>query len=320
VQLSRLAGGAAALGCSWHHAVGDMHSFMLLMRAWSAFVEGTPPPEVSIVEDPDAYLDKMLPPEDSGRPAFRRPDAAEAAGLRREIEGALRLNRPVQIYFTAAEVDRMRQDFTAAAGRRLSTNDILCGHLASTVRGLDGDTADRRLTLPVNIRGRFDIPGTIVGNLLGELHLPCAGGAAPATIAADLRAAVEDFPRTQLGFRASWAFLEAIGRSRFDECFPAAFDPLTRSFMVTNWARFGVYDIAFGGHRPAFFSPTTALPLPWMCWVVEGFDGEGHLATVILPAALSTRLRGPAGTAALHRFREPGDALPALAGTVRKLV
>jgi hypothetical protein len=39
VRVTRLSDGGMVLGCSWHHAVGDMHSFMLLMRAWSAFVE-----------------------------------------------------------------------------------------------------------------------------------------------------------------------------------------------------------------------------------------------------------------------------------------
>ncbi len=34
VRVTRLSDGGMVLGCSWHHAVGDMHSFMLLMRAW----------------------------------------------------------------------------------------------------------------------------------------------------------------------------------------------------------------------------------------------------------------------------------------------
>lgn len=319
VRLSRLADGGTALGCSWHHGVGDMHTFALFMRTWSACVEGTAPPEVRVLEDLDAYLDKMLPPEDAGAPAFRLPDSEEAAGLRREIDGALHFNRLVQIYFTDAEIDRMRQEFSAAAGRRLSKHDVLTGHLAATIRQLDADTAERKLTMPVNIRRRLDIPAAVVGNLVEDLQLACAGGATAAAIAASVRAAIDDFPRSHLRFRASWAFLEAVGRDRFGDCFPYGFDPPGRAVIVTNWSGFGAYDVTFGGQRPALVSPTTKLPLPWMCWLIEGFGGSGYLSTVILPSRLSARLRGPDGNAVLHRFREPGEPLPALAGAVRKL-
>ena len=319
VRLSRLADGGVALGCSWHHGVGDMHSLALFMRAWSAYVEGTPPPEVRVLEDLDTYLDKMLPPEDAGASGFRLPDPEEAAGLRREIDGAMLFNRPVQIYFTDAEVDRMQQTFSAEAGRRLSKHDVLSGHLSAAIRELDADTAERKLIMPVNIRRPLDIPAAIVGNLVEDVQVGCAGGAAAAAIAAGVRAAIDDFPRSHLRFRASWAFLEAVGPARFGDCFPYGFDPPGRAIVVTNWSRFGAYDVTFGGQRPAFVSPTTRLPLPWVCWLIEGFGGAGYLATVILPSRLSARLRGADGGAVLHRFREPGDPLPALAGAVRKL-
>lgn len=319
VRLSRLADGGTVLGCSWHHGVGDMHTLALFLRAWSAHVEGAAPPEVRVVNDLDAYLDKILPPQDAGLPAFRLPDPEEAAGLRREIDGALRFNRPVQIYFTDAEIDRMQRALSAAAGRRLSKHDVLSGHLAAAIRQLDADTAQRKLTMPVNIRQRLDIPTAIVGNLVEDVQVGCAGGAAAAAIAADVRATIDDFPGSHLRFRASWAFLEAVGRARFGDCFPYGFDPPSRTFIVTNWSRFGAYDITFGGQRPALVSPTTRLPLPWMCWLIEGFGGSGYVATVILPSRLTARLRGPVGSAILHQFREPGDPLPALAGAVRKL-
>jgi hypothetical protein len=319
VRLSQLADGGSVLGCSWHHGVGDMHTLALFLRAWSAFVEGTAPPEVCALEDLDAYLDKMLPPEDAGASGFRLPDAEEAAVLGREIDGALRLNRPVQIYFADAEIDRMRQALSAAAGRRLSRHDVLSGHLAAAIRELDGDTAERNLVMPVNIRRRLDIPDAIVGNLVEDLQVGCAGGASGAAIAAGIRAAIDDFSRSHLRFRASWAFLEGIGRDRFGDCFPYGFDPAGRAMVVTNWSRFGAYDVTFGGQRPAFVSPSTKLPLPWVCWLIEGFGGSGCIATVILPSRLSARLRGAEGSALLHRFREPGDALPELAGAVRKL-
>lgn len=321
VRVSRLADGATALGCSWHHAVGDMLSFMVLMRAWSAAVEGTPLPETAIVEDRDAFLEDVLPAQDSGRPGFRLPDAEDAADIQREFESALRANRTVQIYFSDEEVARMREKFAASAGRRLSTNDVLCGHIVSTIRGLDGDTEEaRNLAMPVNIRKHLGIPADMVGNLVSEVFLTAAPGCAPEVLAVRIRTELEDFARSHLSIRANHAFLGALDRERLRDCVPVGFDPAHRTFTVSNWSRFGVYDIAFGGTSPSFFSPAADLQLPWISWLVEGFDNTGFLLTVVVPSRLAMKMRGAAGSAALHRFREPGDQVPELASSVRKLI
>ncbi|MFC8454127.1 acyltransferase [Kitasatospora sp. NPDC057223] len=320
VRVSRLAGGGSALGCSWHHAVGDVQTFMLLMRAWSAAVEGLELPQAQLVEDQDAYLGKVLPAEDCGRPGFRLPDAAEAAFLGAEVANAARANRTVQVYFGDAEIERMRLAFSAQAGRRLSSNDALCAHVVSSVRELDEDGEVRGLTMPVNVRRPLGLPAGLVGNLLSEIHLPCVPQDGPAALAAAIRTAVEDFTGSHLNLRANLAFLEAIGRDRFADCVPLGFDPARRRFTFSNWSRFGAYTVSFGGARPVFFSPAANLPLPWVSWGVEGFDGTGFLFTVVLPARLAGRLRGADGRAALHRFRDPGDVLPPLAAAVRKVV
>jgi hypothetical protein len=321
VRVSRLAGGGTALGCSWHHAVGDMLSFMVLMRAWSAAVEGTPLPETAIVGDRDAYLEDVLPRQDSGRPGFRLPDAEDAAGIRREFETALRANRTVQVYFSDEEVARMREKFTASAGRRLSTNDVLCGHLVSTIRGLAEDTGEARsLAMPVNIRKHLGIPADMIGNLVSEVFLTAAPNCGPEALAVRIRTELEDFTRSHLSIRANHAFIGSLDPERLRDCVPVGFDPTHRTFTVSNWSRFGVYDIAFGGRRPAFFSPAADLQLPWISWLVEGFDNTGFLLTVVVPSRLALRMRSEAGSAALHRFRETGDTVPALAGSVRKLI
>ena len=320
VRVTRLADGGTALGCSWHHAVGDVQTFMLLMRTWSAAVEGLELPAARLVEDQDAYLDKVLPAEDCGRPGFRLPGPEEAALLGREVANAARANRTVQVYFGDAEIERMRLAFSAEAGRRLSSNDALCAHVVSTVRELDDDREVRELTMPVNVRRPLGLPAALLGNLLSEIHLPCVPQDGPAALAVTIRTAVEDFTASHLNLRANLGFLEAIGRDRFAECVPLGFDPARRRFTFSNWSRFGAYTVSFAGARPVFFSPAANLPLPWVSWGVEGFDGTGFLFTVVLPARLAGRLRGADGRAALHRFRDPGDVLPPLAEAVRKVV
>lgn len=319
VRLSLLAGGGLALGCSWHHAVGDLHSFMLLMRVWSAAVEGAPPPEVQVWTDPDVRLDALLPAEDCGRPGFRLPGAEEFAELGQVIEQAPRLNRTVQVYLGGAEAARLRDAFTDAAGQRLSMNDVLVAHVVSSIRQLDGDTEDRRLAMPVNVRRHLGIPPTVIGNMVSEILMTLPGGEPPERLAARIRAEVDDFPRAHLNLRANRAFLAEIGRGRLRETVPIGFEPDRRTFTFTNWSRFGAYQVVFDGVRPACFSPAANLQLPWVGWLTDGFDEVGFLVTVVVPAKLATRLRGPDGRAALHRFREPDDVLPELAGAVRKL-
>ncbi|HYS34939.1 MAG TPA: acyltransferase, partial [Pseudonocardiaceae bacterium] len=152
VRITRLSDGGMVMGCSWHHAVGDMQTFMLLMRTWSACVEGTPLPDTYVIQDMDTFLEDRLPTEDSGRPGFRLPSPEDAVEVNRELENAVRANRIVQAYFSDDEVSRIRAEITAAARQRLSTNDVLCGHLVSTIRRLDDDPEGRWLAIPINIR------------------------------------------------------------------------------------------------------------------------------------------------------------------------
>ncbi|CAA9220340.1 MAG: hypothetical protein AVDCRST_MAG41-471 [uncultured Corynebacteriales bacterium] len=316
VKVTRLGDGGMVVGCSWHHAIGDLQSFMLLMRAWSAAVEGTPPPEVVLVADREAQLDSVLPAHAVGRSGYRLPDAEEREHLGRELRAAPRANRIVQVYFAPAEVDRMRAAYSVEADRRLSTNDAVLGHLLATIRRLDGDTAARRLAMPVNYRRHVGLPPAAVGNLVSEVDFVCAPAARPAEIAAAVRAAVDDFVGTHLSVRANREFLARIGPDRVFDTMPVGFDPENRTFFLTNWSRAGAYDVTFDGGRPACFCPEIPLPTAWSSWLVEGFGGVGHLATVVVPARLAGRLRTDSG---LHVFRDPADELPPLAAEIRKL-
>jgi len=324
VRINQLAGGGTALGCSFSHAIGDMNSFMVFMRAWSAAVEGAEPPEVRIVADRDAYLDEVLPREDSGRPSIWLPDADQAQ--RRNEDFALAFapdaNRTVHLYFTDAEVTRAREEFSAAAGRKLSINDVFCAHLVSTIRGLDDEDdglTERLLTLVVNLRRRFHLPPSVIGNLLGHVHLRCPPRGAPELVAASIRAAVDDFARSHLSVRANRTFLDAVGADRLADCAPIGFDPVGRAIVYSDWRGFGAYDIAFDGQHPVYFCQTAEFELPWGAWTSEGIGGGGYLSVVCLPAKLAGRLADADGRAVMHRFRDPSETLPHLVAAVPTL-
>jgi hypothetical protein len=317
VRISRLADGGVALGCSFNHAVGDINSFMVFMHVWSAAVEGAPLPDVRIVADRDAYLDQVLPQDDSGRSGIwlPGPDDVERRNQEFAVAFAPDANRVVHLYFTAAEVARIRQELSDAAGQKLSTNDAFCAHLMSTIRGLDVDDdglAERQLTLVVNLRRRFGLPSFVIGNLVGQIHLMFPPGAAPELVASGIRAAVDDFAGSHLSYRADRAFLDAIGPDRRAECASHGYEPGTRTFLHSDWRGFGAYDVAFGGQRPAYFCQTADFLLPWGAWTAEGIGGAGRLSVVCLPVKVAERLTDPEGRAALHRFRDPAETLPDL--------
>lgn len=320
VRLTRLSGGGTVLGCSWHHAVGDVQSFALLLRAWSAAVEGGDLPQAELVPDHDEHLDRVLPPVDCGRPGFRLPDEAEAALLARELATATRANRTVQIYFTDAEIARMREEFTAAAGRRVSGGDALTAHVVAAVRELDGDEETRGLTVPVNVRRPLGLAPELVGNLLSDLHLSWNPQEGAPALAVAVREALEDFPAAHLNLRSNLAYLAAVGNDRRADCVPLGFDPAGRRFTLSNWSRFGLYDLTFQGQRPVFFSPAANFPVPWVSWLVEGFGGSGRLLTLVLPARLAGRLRGAEGRAVLHRYRAADEVLPPAAHAAPKVL
>jgi Transferase family len=319
VRINRLADGTTILGCSWHHAIGDMSSFTAFMRQWSASSAGAELEAPLLVEDRAAYLDALLPEKDGGRTGFRVVDEEESAALRRVAESSGLANRIVQVYFGEAELARMRTAFEREAGRRLSTNDVATAHVVRTVRRVDGDTEERDLVVPVDLRRPLGVPESVIGNLLGEITLR-AGDTHAAHLAADLRAAVEEFADAHLKLRTSQTVLEELGPDGLSRCVPLGFNPAERTFTVSSWRGFGAYTACFDGASPVLMAPAISLPLPWVCWSVEGFDGSGILCTLAVPAAVATRLRSADGRALLHPARDPHDPLPALAAAVRRLL
>jgi len=319
VRLNRLADGTTVLGCSWHHAIGDMSSFMAFMRQWSAFSAGEEPEAPLMVEDRAAFLDALLPEKDCGRPGFRVVDEQEAAGLRRVAEASTLANRLVQVYLSEAELGRLRARFERESGRRLSTNDVVTAHIVRAIRQLDGDTEVRDLVVPVDLRRILGAQPATIGNLLGEISVR-SGDVPAAHLAADLRAAVEVFADAHLSLRTSQSVLDGLSPQERSRCVPLGFNPPERTFTASSWRGFGAYTARFDGVAPVLTAPAISLPLPWVCWLVEGFDGRGVLGTLALPAAHATRLRSAEGRALLHSDREQQDELPALARAVRRLL
>lgn len=302
VRLYRLADGARAIGCTWHHTVGDLHSFMLFMRAWSASVEGVEPPQVLIVDDRDAFLDEFLPVNDSGRSAYRllTPREVEHSGDRR-TEAPDEQRRVTQIHFASQEVERIRRNFSETTGGELSSNDGLHAHLATAIRRLRGDDGIN-LSSIVNLRTRLGMPAGFVGNPLWPMAVFSPPSQTAAGLAHRIREGLNAFPALHLSMRTTRAFIEKSGGS-----WPGDFERVlgrsgSPTFRVTNWRNSGAYSISFAGRFPMFFNflPTGISRLPAsvgpLISVIESPGGGGLLVTFITSAALAEQLRDPAAS------------------------
>lgn len=304
VRLTRLKDGGSVLGLCWYHPLGDMHSFMLLMRAWSAAVEGLPLPEVLLVEDREAYLVQHVAPGGQARPALRRVGLGEIVRLIPYLIWEARRKERIEVHFADEEIDAMREQLSAAAGRRLTVNDAVCGHVMELVSSFDDPRRERLLAIAVNYRARIGLDAGLLGNMVAPMEVPCRPGDDAVRMGTRIRDSVEHYVEEHLSLHASMKYIDEIGgRRQIGRCLPNAFDPLNRTLLVTNWSHFGVYDIAFCGQKPVFFTPAGGTPVPWAAWLVEGRANRGLFLTIYLPREVALRLTSPAGKARLHRFR-----------------
>ncbi|WP_394847618.1 hypothetical protein LZC95_09150 [Pendulispora brunnea] len=307
IRLCRFTDGGAALGCSWHHAVGDMHTFMILMRAWSAAVAGMPMPEPLIVENRTSYLLEHLPEEGAVRLAFRMLEAHELSALERraaEPEG----DAMVHIHFSNTEIQRMREAFGAATGERISANDAICAHLTSVLRHWDEEPCERRVSITVNLRSRFGLDPALLGNVLTWMHLASPAGEEPPQLAGRIRNALARFAERHMDYRTSSRFLGDLSDARLAQCTFRAPGHFESTLLITNWSHFGMYDVAFGEQKPVFFAAAaTGKPRPWNVVLVEGFGNTGLLCGGSFPAAWARRLTSRQGQALLHAFRDPRE-------------
>lgn len=319
-QLTDLADGSSALGISWHHAVGDLYSVARLLQAWSAATEGRPLPGAVLLHDRDAELQPMLPATECRRPGFRLPAGpADQAAIESAIRRAPLVNRTVQLYFTESELATMRASLAERAERPLSGNDALCGHLIDAIWSAAEDDQPRRLVVPVNVRPRLDLPEGLIGNVLSEILLELPAHSSAATIGAALYEGRRNLIERHFSLPANQQYLARIGRAALERCVPIGFDPLHRTVALSNWSRFGLYELSLAGIAPAVFCPAATAQIAWAGWLVEGFGGRGRLCTIAVPARLASALRSGDGQDRLHRYRDGSEQLPELAGQLPKL-
>ncbi|WP_020105150.1 acyltransferase [Nocardia sp. 348MFTsu5.1] len=310
VRVTHLADDATAIGFSWHHAIGDMQTFMVFMNAWTAAAAGEPLAEPLIVEDRAAYLDGHLPADGAREPGVRTLGLAELARSALYLAKDARKQRTLSLYFGEDEIIRMREAY--GNGKRLSANDVVCAHISEALMEADPAVDRRTLAIAVNARTRCGLDPLLIGNILTTLSLELRRGEAASSIAERLRHIVDHFADEHCDMRINQQFLDAAGPWRAARCVSTAFDPARWNPLVSNQSGFGVYRLQFEGTFPFYYTALLKLPVAGLGALLDGADGRGLVFQMALPPKEIEATSSPATREHMHRFRREGDDIPLL--------
>lgn len=312
VKVNYFTCGGMAIGFSINHAVFDMPSVALLLRAWVDLVNrGSFSPPLC-VEDRESYILQYSTNPDA-TPGLRYLGLKDALGMLYYINVKARTKKTLKFYFSDAELAALKQDYLAHCSGPVTTNDAIAAHLFSVFAELDGDISVKTLSLAVNARTRMDIPPEYVGNLISPLDIPAPSPFDRYRFAADIRTALNEFGEKHLNFMANHILVDSHGGvANIDRFVLRALDPARGNILITNWNRTGLYETGFGEGRLFYFSPVGKVDLPWASALAEGFEGQGLIYNITLPLKFAEAAVQPEVMAQIHRYRENNDELPGL--------
>jgi hypothetical protein len=290
-----------ALGLSWSHAVGDMHSTALLMRAWANAYAGKPYEKPLSVPDRDRYLRAAMPNPSAARSSFRVGSWYEAVAFR---WGLLRPATRVYMQYSTQELSTLQRALSTL--RHVTINDALCAHVYTVLRRLAGATDPTNLCLTVNYRKRIGLSAGLIGNMTSLLAVAVDEVDTPAQLAAALRGGLDEYAARHANYHATLRVFEVNDRmTERVRLVSRQFTPGSGDIMITNWNNFGWYDLVFGECRPSLFHPivlgATGLA-QWVMIVYELPRSQGLGITLGLPAPIARRCLSPQGQALLHQL------------------
>lgn len=310
VRVTHLADDATAIGFSWHHALGDMQTFMHFMNAWSAAAAEKPLAEPLIVEDRAAYLDEHLPADGAHEPGVRCLGPTEIAYSAMYLTKNARKQRTLNFYFGEDEIARMRGAY--GSRMRLSTNDVVCAHVCEALMQADPAVDRRVLAVVVNARNRCGLDPMLVGNIATTLKIDLRRGEAAPAIAERIRHNVDHFADEHCDMRINQLFLDAAGAWRAARCVTTVFNPVRWNPLITNLSRFGVHRIQFEDTLTSYCTLLMALPVAGFGAVMEGAHGRGLVFQMALPPKEFQTMSSIAVREHMHSFRRAGDDIPQL--------
>lgn len=321
IKLTYFACGGMSLGVCWHHALGDMDTFMGFMKAWSSVTGQQPYEPPLIVENRADYLKEKLADNGIDASGFRKLSNQELLKLTSHIILRGRDKASVRVYFSDHELAHMKRSLSAKANRQLSTNDALCAHLFSQISALDSPERAGCLSIVVGHRARTALPPNLLGNYYSILHLPTPPQVDPVRLAIATRESLDDFARSHLDYYANQRYVENNGGiANLARFIVKSIDLSKRALLITNWSGFNMYELTFGKAELLYFTPFGDTPLPWLSSLVKGIGNQGLVYSAVLPKKLAQKVSHPDNLAKFHQYRDKAKTLPTNVSTLSWLL
>jgi hypothetical protein len=300
-----------AIGYCWHHSVGDMSTFMELLKALSATAQGKNYEPGVIVEEREQFLNEWIENK------IPTPREEPSSGLKylsildifHLIKQVFLPKKSIYLYFTEEELEALRASTSDKAGHKLSRNDVICAHLLDLlVRCRKDKSTTQSTTIVVNIRPRIGMLSKVLGNYLGAASLCLPKSNTIEIFAKSIHLSVKNFLTTSFDHNHTQEFVQKSGGlKKLGRIIPEAFLPQNKNLIISNWSNFGVYNIDFGISAPYLFLPIGKTLLPWVSCIVEGFDAKGLLVTAVLPFKVAKQLAHPSMQKLIHSHRRKSD-------------
>ncbi|MEA5534979.1 acyltransferase [Crocosphaera sp. XPORK-15E] len=313
IKLTNFACGGMILGVCWHHSIGDMHTFMYLMKAWSNTLNKKEYVLPLIVKERDNYLQENLEKNSNIMPGVRYLNTRELFKLFSYFLLSARNKLSLQFYFSQNELNNMKKEFLERNQKKLSVNDVLCSHVFSIISDLDSYNTKRTLAILVDYRVRTNLPQNLLGNFISSIKILTDQNINCFQLATELRESVDNFQERHMDIFSTQEYIEKNGGiKKIDKFLKTSIDPINRTLLISNWTKLGVYDIIFENSKPFYFTPFGDYPFPWLSSVCEGFSNDGLLYSVILPSKLAKKLMQENNIQRIHKYRDQSEVMPTL--------
>lgn len=317
IKVNYFKAGGMCLGLTWHHAIGDMQTFMSFMRAWSDQFTGRSFVTPLIVSDRHKHLAQNLPRNNNqDEAAVRKIGIVEAIKLIYYMQCKRKAQRWVQFYFSEDELKTMHESYRQRSDRFLSVNDALSAHILSVFTDTfehKGQLYPREMDMAINFRSRARLDKSLMGNMVSTVKISHIPGDSAVKLAQGIRHKVEHFENEHLDYYASLEYIEKHGgRDKIAQFIPDWLNPYGNSLLLTSWANFGVYDIDFGVERPFYFATMGPALFPWISNIVEGPNNTGLSYVVSVPKSVSDDTIKNTLLGKINQFRKPDEVIPEL--------
>lgn len=307
--------GGMCLGITWHHAIGDMQTFMSFMKSWSDIASIKKVAMPFLVEDRHEYLAKKLAINtNTDEAAVRKIGIMEGLKLLYYMKYKSDSQRWVQFYFSDDELNNMHQYFNQKSNTVLTLNDVLSAHLLSVFTDTiphNGKLQGRGLDMAINFRGRTHLDANVMGNMVSTVKLRCEPGDSAVELAKVIRQKVNYFAEKHLDYYATLDYIDKRGgMEKIAQFIPDWLNPYGESLLLTSWANFGVYDIDFGVQKPFYFTTMGPALFPWITSMFEGPNNIGLTYVASLPNTVTDDMIKDTLLGKIHCFRDSNEIIP----------